>query len=66
MGQKLRGYSIKVKLTAVELIELVGLPLAVEELGYTHGTVHGWWTDRDKLRAYNGNKLAKTLNGLNR
>ncbi|POM66914.1 Hypothetical protein PHPALM_17152 [Phytophthora palmivora] len=63
MGRKQRGYSIKEKLAAVELIELVGLSSAVEDSVTPHGTVHGWWTDRIKLRAYNGNKLAKTLNG---
>ncbi|POM62966.1 hypothetical protein PHPALM_27818 [Phytophthora palmivora] len=34
MGRKQRGYSIKEKLAAAELIELVRLPSAVEELGY--------------------------------
>ncbi|OWZ12693.1 hypothetical protein PHMEG_00014099 [Phytophthora megakarya] len=66
MGRKQRGYSVKTKLAAVALVELVCLPAAVEELGYPHGTAHGWWKERAKLRAFKGNKLGKTTKGQGR
>ncbi|OWZ19182.1 hypothetical protein PHMEG_0006606 [Phytophthora megakarya] len=40
------------------LVELVGVPAAVEELGYPH--------ERPKLRAFKGNKLGKTTKGQGR
>ncbi|EEY64104.1 uncharacterized protein PITG_02632 [Phytophthora infestans T30-4] len=35
-------------------------------LGHPHGTVHGWWVGRTKLRVYGGNKLDKTTKGQGR
>ncbi|OWY99392.1 LOW QUALITY PROTEIN: hypothetical protein PHMEG_00029607, partial [Phytophthora megakarya] len=64
MGRKQRGYAVKAKLAAVALVELVGLPAAIEELEYPHGTVHGWL--KAKLRAFKRNKLGKTTKGQGR
>ncbi|EEY70314.1 uncharacterized protein PITG_19614 [Phytophthora infestans T30-4] len=61
--KKQRGYPIKEKLAAVDLVERIGLTAAVEKLGHLHGTVHGWWVGRAKLRVYEGNKLDKTTKG---
>ncbi|KAE8893396.1 hypothetical protein PF003_g22517 [Phytophthora fragariae] len=36
MGRKQRGYPVKVKLAAIGLVKIVGLPTAVEHLGYPH------------------------------
>ncbi|KAE9005996.1 hypothetical protein PR001_g17315 [Phytophthora rubi] len=66
MGRKQRGYPVKVKLAAIGLVEIVGLPTAVEHLGYPHSTVHRWWQARAKLRAFKGNKLSKTTKGQGR
>ncbi|EEY68803.1 uncharacterized protein PITG_18702 [Phytophthora infestans T30-4] len=35
-------------------------------LGHPHGTVHGWWVGRAKLRVDEGNKLDKTTKGQGR
>ncbi|EEY59494.1 uncharacterized protein PITG_22340 [Phytophthora infestans T30-4] len=64
--KKQRGYPIKEKLAAVDLVERIGLTAAVEKLGHPHGTVHGWWVGRATVRVYEGNKLDKTTKGQGR
>ncbi|EEY64745.1 uncharacterized protein PITG_21492 [Phytophthora infestans T30-4] len=49
-----------------QLLHLRGgdkVQLSSSSLGHPHGTVHGWWVGRTKLRVYEGNKLDKTTKG---
>eukprot|EP00644_Phytophthora_capsici_P018681 jgi/Phyca11/132108/e_gw1.134.8.1 len=66
MPRKQHSYSVKIKLEALDRIDQVDLTAAVDELGYPHGTVDSWWRQRERFRAFTGNKLAKTTKGQGR